>query len=276
MTSQVIDKEMINNPRHWRLLLRVSDDSLDVVIYDAAQDNSLICRHIPLTADSDGDTMRSLEEAVYDNQALLLDYGRTDVVVETQRFIIIPDGISSREMADAAFAETFPLTEGELISSSLHGLGATIWMNVDMGLAGFLRRTFNNPRIHHHLAPLCRYFSSKSKLGNTGKMYANFHGDRVDIMIFGQDGLLVANTFKYREPVDALYYIFACRSQYGTGSGDDELFLAGDNGIRETLTPMLREYVAYVMPVIFPSVMFKAGREAMDAPFDLITLPLCE
>lgn len=276
MASQVIDRELINDPRHWRLQLRVSDDCLHVVAYDAAQDNSLIYRRIPLVPDGDGSILKSLEETVYDNPALLLDYGRTDVIVETRQFIIIPGEISRREVAEAAFAVAFPQVEAEHLPSPLQGLNATIWMGIDTGLAGFLRRTFNNPRIHHHLAPLCRYFHGKSKLGNSGKMYANFHGGRVDIIAFGNDGLLLANTFSYREPADAPYYILACREQFNQSTGGDELFLSGDNDIRETLTPLLREYVAYVMPVIFPSTMFKAGREAMDAPFDLIILPLCE
>jgi hypothetical protein len=46
--------------------------------------------------------------------------------------------------------------------------------------------------------------------------------------------------------------------------------------LREAIMPELRRYINYVMPVIFPSAMFRAGREAMNAPFELIVLPLCE
>ena len=100
--------------------------------------------------------------------------------------------------------------------------------------------------------------------------------DRLDLLAFGKDSLLLANTFRYRDPMDAVYYILACRQSLGLDAGSDELFLAGDKGVRETITPTLREYLAYVMPVIFPSAMFKAGKEALNAPFDLIVLPLCE
>ena len=57
---------------------------------------------------------------------------------------------------------------------------------------------------------------------------------------------------------------------------NDEMLIAGNNSAREAITTTLREYLAYVMPVIFPSEMFKAGKDALNAPFDLIVLPICE
>ena len=54
----------------------------------------------------------------------------------------------------------------------------------------------------------------------------------------------------------------------------DSILLSGDRDLREQLNQMLRAYHARVMPVIFPPEMFKAGREAMSAPFDLIVAPL--
>lgn len=82
--------------------------------------------------------------------------------------------------------------------------------------------------------------------------------------------------FAFREPIDAIYYIMACRDMLKLDAQDNELLIAGDNSLRDAITPTLREYLAYVMPVIFPSSMFKAGKDAMKAPFDLIVLPLCE
>jgi hypothetical protein len=52
--------------------------------------------------------------------------------------------------------------------------------------------------------------------------------------------------------------------------------VCGDVALREQIMPELRRFVNYVMPVIFPSTMFRAGKEALNAPFELILLPLCE
>ena len=44
----------------------------------------------------------------------------------------------------------------------------------------------------------------------------------------------------------------------------------------EAVAPMLREYVTYVMPAIFPAAAMRIGMDAMKAPFDLILMSLCE
>jgi hypothetical protein len=56
----------------------------------------------------------------------------------------------------------------------------------------------------------------------------------------------------------------------------DEIILAGDPASRAALSPLLRRYVRYVMPAIFPSTMFRAGRAALRTPFELVVAPLVE
>lgn len=271
----IIDRDLIKEPRLWRLALRLDSRALHVMLYNVVEDNSLIYRSIPL--DSAAPSMlRALEDAVYDNPALLSDFSRIDCVIETPNMLIVPTDLDTADLRYKMMAEAHPDFSGEVLSCPLQGLGMTILMGIENELLGFLRRTFNNPRIHHHLAPLCRYFHSKSRMGNTGKMYANFHDSHIDLIAFGKDSLTLANTFEYREPIDAVYYIMACRRQLALDPSSDELFLAGDSSAREAVTPTLREYLAYVMPVIFPSAMFRAGHDALRAPFDLIILPLCE
>ena len=43
-----------------------------------------------------------------------------------------------------------------------------------------------------------------------------------------------------------------------------------------TMTPVLREYVKYVMPAVYPAAAMRLGRDAMQAPLELILQALCE
>ena len=56
----------------------------------------------------------------------------------------------------------------------------------------------------------------------------------------------------------------------------DELQLIGDRTVRDAVAPMLRNYVTYVMPAIFPAASMRMGHDAVKTPFDLILLLLCE
>lgn len=270
-----LDRDLIGEPRLWRLALRVSATSLHVILMSTVENNTLIYSNIGLD-DTAGSQLKALENAVYENPLLLSDFDRIDCIVETDRFMVVPQELSSVSVSEQMMNAAFEDFDGEIIMNDLHGTGAKVMMGLDTDFAGFLRRTFNNPRLYHHLTPLCLYFRHKSRLGNSGKMYANMRDGRLDLIAFGKDSLLLANTFRYRDPMDAVYYILACRQSLNLSAGNDELFLAGDKEVRERVTPILREYLAYVMPVIFPSAMFKAGKEALNAPFDLIVLPLCE
>ena len=261
------------------MAMLISDDALDVVAYSTVEDNSMLYRHIPLDTAA-ADRVKALEEVVYENPLLLAGFDKVWCVVRTRRFFTLPQAVASDDGLTAEITSAVWPAGGSpgftAITSHLEGLDTSIVMEIPRPLAGFLRRTFDNPPILHHLTPLCRYFHGKGRLGNSGRMYAHFHKGQVDIISFSRSTVAVANSYRYRDPMDAIYYIMACRNMAGLDPMADELFLCGDTAVREEVTPQLREYLAYVMPVIFPSAVFKTGKNALSAPFYLTILPLCE
>lgn len=274
MEMEKLDKEMIGQPSLWRLYLRIGPKRMDAMLYNVATDNTLL--HRSFTIDPTAGHLKSVEEIIYDNPVLLSDFQSVHIVVESTLFIIIPSELSNPVTARRIFDAQIPgHSDDELLLSQLDGQNATIAAAIDPQLARFLRRTFNNAPTTHHLAPLCRYFHDKSRIGNAGKMYAHMREGSIDILVFGRETLRLANTYPVRDTMDAVYYIMAARDMLGLNAGSDELILAGDPAMREAATPILREYLAYVMPAIFPSTMYRAGKEALKAPFDLIIMPLC-
>lgn len=274
MQTDSFDKDSIGEPSLWRLYLRLGEKRLDAMLYNVATDNVLRYRAFPL--DNPAGRLKALEEVVYDNPVLLADFRSVDVIVESSLFTIIPAEISDRELQRDIFDAQLPgNADSEMFLSTLNAQNAVIAAGADPEILRFLRRTFNNPPLHHHLEPLCRYFHDKSRIGNAGKMYAHLRERHVDILLFGRDTLRLANSFPINDPMDAVYFIIATRQQLGLNPDSDELILAGDNTLREAVTPVLREYLTYVMPAIFPSTMYRAGKEALKAPFDLILMPLC-
>jgi hypothetical protein len=73
--------------------------------------------------------------------------------------------------------------------------------------------------------------------------------------------------------MDALYFILSTRQQL-LMRDSDEVVVAGDRVARAALTPLLRRYVRYVMPAIYPSVMFRAGKASLSAPLEMVLAPL--
>lgn len=277
MESGRLDKEMISEPRLWRLAIGLREASIDVALTCTVQDNSLIWRTIPIDKASPS-RLRALEDAIYDNPLLLCDFGRVDVVVDTADFAVIPGGVESDDCIGAIAEATLTPAEAptEIFTCRLPQLDAAIVMRMDAAEAGFLRRTFYNVRFHHHMEPLCHHFCGYDRLGRSSRrMFVHMRPGAVDLLAFGADSLRMSNSFRYQDPADAVYYILASRQMLGMGA-DDEVLLSGDSEARAAVTPVLREYIGSVMPAIFPSALMRCGHDAIHAPFDLILIPSCE
>lgn len=259
----------------WRLVMEPGSFTLSVMAFSPVEHNSLISAEIPL--EKGLSPFKAFQDAVYDNPLLLADFKDVTVLLPSERFLLVPDFFSGEPEREQAFRRLFPdnRTDGpeEILAESLPGLRATMLTGVSREASGFLRRTFNNPRISHTLSPLVLYFKTKHPDKARGKMIVNLRDNRCDVVILGDDAPLVINSFRIGDPMDAVYYIMACREGVGL-SPTDEIILAGDTKSRGAVAPVLRRFVRYVMPAIFPSAMFRAGRAALHTPFELIVAPL--
>ena len=291
------DNHVLDTPHLWRMGLCVSDSddfrTLDAVVFSTVGAAPLSRLAIPM--DTAGqDSLSALEEAVYANPILLNDFGRTDILVRATRFVIVPDDPDASAETDHAIALSAGLLTDDIsrppvpggyqtMSSAIPSAGVRIVYALPQPLAGFLRRTFPTARFHHHLAPLAHFFHAKSTSGNARKLFVHFHPGagigrgHADILSFGRDGTpTVLTTLAFACPMDAVYYILATGGGASFRPEADELMVSGDPELRKAIVPLLRKFVNYVMPVIFPSEVFRLGKEAIHAPFPLILIPLCE
>ncbi len=276
----------IENPRLYRLALQVDTDALRAVLWSTVEDSTMLTFSLPLDPTLSGH--KALEEAIYAAPVLLSDFAGVDIVIRTQAYMIVPGGLGDEALHTQAdycrltVSDDAPSPDDSILHrDTVPTLGLDVAWSLPADTDRFLARTFRNPRIHCHIAPLMRYFGRKSILGNSGKVYAHFNGQgasgAVDVIAFGADGTLAcAFTHPTHSPTDSLYYIMAAMKYATLDAEADEVLLCGDASTRDTMMPMLRRYAAYVMPVIFPSAALRAGREAFNAPFPLIILPLCE
>ncbi len=269
----MLGKDLIEHPRMWQLILEVSASRLSVVAFSSYEDHALIFESIPL--DSAAPTsLRALEDAVYDNPMLLLDFKRVTVIYDTTRFLPIPH--AGTGLAEDLLRRIFPEDNdyaGEIITNPLPSLDIAIPFEIPCDIAGFIRRTFHNVMIIHQLMPLATYFQAKHPTRRKGKTLVNLNGDRLDIIILGDTAPLLINSCRFRDPMDAVYHILASRENLALPD-TEEIMIAGDRATRVAITPVLRRYVRYVMPAIFPSAMFRAGKASLAAPFEMILAPL--
>jgi hypothetical protein len=273
--NNTLQATLVPHPRHSRLELRICEKAIDVVIISCIEDNSLQWHRIELDAAATS-PIKSLEDAVYRNPLLLADFNAIDVLIATKRRLVVPAAHADNDNIRSMFEQLYPDAKLEVVINPIGDNGDVIAIADDADRINFIRRTFNNPKIADRITPLCRYFGIKNRLGNAGKFHVHLADNTIDIIAYGADGLLMANTFESTAVTDDLYYTLAAAKSLNFDNNNDQMLLSGDADRREALIPLLRKHISYVMPMIFPSAMFKAGKDSLSAPFELITLPLCE
>ena len=264
----------IRHPERWTLILRVGISDVRFILYSDEEEDSLISRSLPLEM-SGRDYLSALENCIYDNPVLIQDFKQVIVSVESSHFVVLPAEISDEDVRSEILDYMYANDSGECCSCEVLPEKVSMAYTMPKGVVAFLQRTFNMPKIVHHLVPLCTYSAIKSENSGVAKMFVHLYNSRMDLCAFRKGELQVANTFYYRNEEEAAYYILNAWQTYGMDSLADELQLTGDKSVRDFLMPLLRKYISYVMAIIFPASAMKLGQDAIKAPFDLILLSQC-
>lgn len=265
----------IRQPEFWTLQLALCPKMIQYTLFDVDEENSLIAGEVPLDL-SGGSYLKAVENAIYDNPALLQDYKQVRVLIFSQHFMILPPEYSTETDAEEAFRAMYADAKGDVATCFLPRCHAHIAFEVEKGLIGFLHRTFNIPPIVHHLYSLMEHFKWQDERRTGACMHLNLRQEGIDMLIVRDKQLLMANSIACTAPDDVVYYALHAWQSFNLEATRHELFITGEKALRDAVIPTLRKYVSYVMPSIFPAAALKIGQDAVKAPFELILLALCE
>ena len=272
-TSKTIFPEQTGD---YTLSIRLRNDGCYFSISNPKINNSYTGQNI-IFSPSGNTPLQSIEEMVYNHPVLLKKFQKTYIIIQSSRFTFVPKSIEpEKDKLNVYYDFCFPSHTDKILCNEWQRNGLYNLFGVDKDIYAFLKRTFDTPLFLHQLTPLCEYFFGRSQIGNNSKMYVHLQKGWIDIACFNKTGLLFANSFEYGDIHDAAYYILNVWEQQGFNQEKDELQLTGDKGPRQTITRIAQEYIRQVMPSIFPPQLFKLGKETLEAPFDLMVIPLCE
>ncbi len=259
---------------NYTLMMRITRHELMYAYYHPAIDDSLVSECIALN--SSVPFLQAVEQAVYSREVLLQTFKRAYILLPSSHFMLVPNEVATLSDNTIFYTGVYDTPEEEILECCLPNNGALMLSGYDKRVVAFLRRTIDRPTFLHPLAALSEYFYRKSRIGNQCKMYLHLNKETMDVVCFNHDGLLIANTFGYNHVNDAAYHVLNIWKQLQLDQRNDEIHIAGDIAIRRDLSSLLRQYVRTVVPVIFPSNSLALGSKAMQLPYDLIALSLCE
>ncbi len=273
--SSSTDDINLQHPELWTMHLGVGKESINYVLYSKQQDNSLISGTVALDT-AFGNYLKSVENCIYDNPLFLKPYGEVKVLVESNHFMVMPNEIDDYDTCHDIMETAFPEAEGEFALCPMPQCGTLMGFEMPKGLEAFLQRTFYNPPIMHQLVPLCEYYKLKQEQTSIRRMFVHLHDKKLDLCLYNKGALAMTNSYVFHAIEDAAYYALHAWQDYGFDGLADEVQLSGDKHLRDAITPIMRKYINFVMPAIFPAAAMRIGHDAVKAPYELILLALCE
>lgn len=211
--------------------------------------------------DSGADCLHCVENAVYDNPAILDDY-EADIVLTTTRYLPVPRAwADSDELSVAAYSAVYGETDEEDLFADDLGEYAVLY-TLHPGLKPFVQRTFAGARVCCHAVRWARHCLPKCEAGCD--VFANFAGGILDVLLCIDGRVVSLSTRPAANADEALYHIAnACRAA-GVETCDATLHTGGDDSaaVADKLTPYVRSLsrMKYRDATVLPAVALCAFR----------------
>lgn len=198
------------------------------------------------------DESKILEEVVYNMPQLLDEPGIIDIIVSSNHFLVIPGEIADDNDALNVTAKAmWTDVKADNIIVNHTAAGVAILHSTSSNIAGYTARTFAKAAITHRMALLIDLCTTQSRPIKDVKMYIFFNADTsLDIIAFGAETLLMANTFCCHGGDDEFYFISAAAKDCGFDQVDDEMVFAGDITAHSDIIERLQCYYNSVTPMI--------------------------
>ena len=231
--------------KQYTLSIRLSTDGFSFSIYNPIHDDSFSV--IEKEIDTSLSLTANLKAVFHESDFLGHSYKRVNIMLASKRFTIVPLDLFEEEQADLLFYHNHQKRENEtVIYNILKKNNVVIVFGIDRSAYSFLTEQYPEARFYSQSTPLIEYFSVKSRLGNSKKMYVSVREEGIDIYCFERGHLLLANSFECSHTEDRIYYLLYAWKQLKFNQERDELHLTGTLPDKEILMNELRKFILQV------------------------------
>ena len=241
----MIETTDFSKSEQYTLSIRLSTDGFSFSVFNPLNDGNFffyehdVNKSLSLTA--------NLKQTFRDVEWLKHPFRRVNVIMADKRFTFIPLEFFEDEQAETVFYHNHPRKENETVQYNiLQKNNIVVLFGMDKSTCTFLNEQYPNIKFYSQTSPLIEFFATKSRLGNSRKMYAHLCKDAVNIYTYERGRLLLANSFACKEINDQIYYILYIWKQLGMEQERDELHLTGYLSDKNQLLSELRKFIRQV------------------------------
>lgn len=179
-----------------------------------------------------------------DHPFLKSEFKQTIVAIRSGNYALIPKGYESADHKPLfEITNAFEADNQQLFSYELVNLKASVDFALDTELAKAIQRSFFHPVIVPHVAPRIENALNLLRSGQTKDlMIAHISGEHVDVLVFQNQKLTLANSFFQSGKEDIAYYILYCAEVLGLDPEHAQLSVSGNIGKRDATWALLADY----------------------------------
>ena len=157
--------------KQYTLSIRLSTDGFSFSIYNPIHDDSLSI--IEKEIDTSLSLTANLKAVFHESDFLNHPYKRVNIMMASKRFTIAPLDLFEEGQAELLFYHNHQKRENEtVLYNILRKNNVAVIFGIDKSAQTFLNEQYPEARFYSQSTPFIDYFSVKSRLGNSKKMYA--------------------------------------------------------------------------------------------------------
>ncbi len=215
----------------------------------------------------------NLREAIDSEKIFRCPYHRVEVIVQSP-VTFVPLSDFQEEDCETIYNYCFPDSQKRRVFyDTIPGANAVLLFSLDENTCQALEGVFENVHYLSAQTPVMRHFSTRSIDKAHRVAYIYCHEQKVDIAIFEDYRLIIANTYQVYNTADVAYFAMSLARQTGLNLESDPLFVVEPRGTFADIADELRQFSAAVK-VLNPEEEFKQHVVATTpgVPYDLMNL----
>ncbi len=202
-------------------------------------------------------------------------FKRVNIVLETDRYTLIPFELFEDDQAEELFAYSHTSQDNEkILHRILPKCNVAILFGMDRFTYSWLTDRYPKALFCCQIAPLAEYFCSKNRVTDTSELYTVIQENTVNVLGFNRGGVILTNTFHYLSAEDLTYYLLSVWQQLELQPHSHPLFLHGESSHRKAAEQILQKFLRHVESPELPATIF--GAKQPEQSFTLQALYLCE
>ncbi len=272
----MIENFNFNNSEQYTLSIRLSTDGFSFSVYNPLLDHSFY--YMPYNIERSLSMAANIKGMLQQNDFLRLPYKRTRIYIVQTNYMPVPFEIFDEEQMEELYYQNYSKVSNDLVLYNILPKANIVMLySLNKTVYQLLKEQFPEAKFYTIASPLTEYFTGKSYLGNSKKIYAYLQRDNLTALCFDRGKLLLLNTFSCKQSNDYIYYLLYIWKQLDYDQNRDELHLAGIIPEKEILIQNLRKYLRQVY-IINPTAEFNRSEfsKIEEIPFDLQTSFLCD